>query len=221
MWLKPEFNCPQGATLWIASTFRKIKIVSKVDYLQEQKQYHLKQVTSDFLPMQQGKYQLLGKYEFQIPEKEKEDEADTILHIKVDCPSDKYLLDFMRIKIVDRSAGPDGDKTETAKVTLINHLSLSNLHLPPNGGAGYFLIVEGAMPYNTNEGQLVIDTLCNKDSFNLNEVVQCEPCEYVDAYVPTKYGIIFKEKLIISPTDHTAATMNIKLLKNGTEFDHH
>lgn len=65
---------------------------------------------------------------------------------------------------------------------------------------------------------MVIDTLCNKDTFNLHEVVQCEPLEYVDTYVPTKYGIIFKEKIIISPSDHTSASLNIKLLKNGTEF---
>jgi hypothetical protein len=36
--------------------------------------------------------------------------------------------------------------------------------------------------------------------------------------VPTKYGIIFKEKILISPTDHTSASLNIKLLKSGVEF---
>jgi hypothetical protein len=74
------------------------------------------------------------------------------------------------------------------------------------------------MPYNTSEGQLVIDTLSNKDSFALQEIVQCEPLEYQDAYVPTKYGIIFKEKIVISPTDHTSASINIKLLKGSEEF---
>ena len=42
--------------------------------------------------------------------------------------------------------------------------------------------------------------------------------EYVDAYVPTKYGVIFQEKIVISPVDHTSATLNIKLLKGGQEF---
>mmetsp|Transcript_4779 Transcript_4779/g.7209 ORF Transcript_4779/g.7209 Transcript_4779/m.7209 type:complete len:304 (+) Transcript_4779:1450-2361(+) len=163
--------------------------------------------------MQQGKYQLMGKYEFSIPEE------DTIVHIKVDCPSDRYLLDFMRVKIVDRSPTPHSKRTETNKVTLINHLNLSNLRLPPNDGAGYFLIIEGVMPYNTSDGQLTIDTLCNKEGFSLQEVVQCEPVEYVDAYAPTKYGVIFKEKLVVSPTDHTSATFNIKMLKGGQEFD--
>lgn len=64
----------------------------------------------------------------------------------------------------------------------------------------------------------MIDTLCNKESFALTEVMQCEPVEYVDAYVPTKYGIIFQEKVVISPVDNTCATMNIRLLKGGKEF---
>lgn len=63
-------------------------------------------MTSDYLPQQEGKYQLFGKYEFNISEE------DTVLNIKVDTPSDKYLLDYMRLKIVDRSPGTDF-KTET------------------------------------------------------------------------------------------------------------
>ena len=74
------------------------------------------------------------------------------------------------------------------------------------------------MPYNTADGPLNIDTLCNKESFELKDVVQCEPLEYEDSYVPTKYGIIFKEKIVISPTDPTNAAINIKLLKAGAEF---
>ena len=90
------------------------------------------------------------------------------------------------MKIVDKS----GDITETSKIVCLNHLNLTDLKLKPNE-SGYCLIIEGVMPYNTNEGQLVIDTLCNQESFALTEVVQCEPVEYVDNYVPTKYGIIF------------------------------
>jgi hypothetical protein len=55
--------------------------------------------------MQAGKYQMLGKYEFKIPEKQGDDD-ETILHIKVDTPNDKYLLDYMRVKIIDRNPDP-------------------------------------------------------------------------------------------------------------------
>ena len=100
----------------------------------------------------------------------------------------------------------------------LNQLNLANLKLEPNNGAGYCLLVEGAMPYNTTEGQLVIDTLSNSEAFALTEVSSCEPVEYTDSYVPTKYGIIFREKIVISPSDHTSAAMNIKLLKDGQEL---
>lgn len=120
----------------------------------------------------------------------------------------------MRLKIIDRSSGV----TETEKQVVVNQMNLSDIKLKPNGDAGYYLVIEGVMPYNTAEGQMIIDTLCNKESFALNEVTSCEPQEYLDAYVPTKYGIIFKEKILISPTDNTAAAINIKLLKGGNEF---
>ena len=32
------------------------------------------------------------------------------------------------------------------------------------------MIVEGLMPYNTTEGQIIVETLCNKESFELKEV---------------------------------------------------
>jgi len=67
---------------------------------------------------------MLGKYEFKIPEKQ-EGEDDTVLHIKVDTANDKYLLDYMRLKIIDRNPEPeceDGapNETETEKIVCIN-----------------------------------------------------------------------------------------------------
>lgn len=126
----------------------------------------------------------------------------------------------MRLKVVDkRPGGSDGtDRTEAHNVTCLNQLNVADLRLKPNGGAGYSLLVEGVPPYNTNEGQLIIDTYSNSEAFALHEVMQCEPLEYTDAYVPTKYGVIFREKVLISPVDHTSAAMNIKLLKDGEEF---
>ena len=166
---------------------------------------------------------MLGKYEFKIPEKQGDDD-ETILHIKVDTPNDKYLLDYMRLKIIDRNPEAEGqdsapNDTETEKIVCINQMTMNNLKLKPNGDHGYFMILEGVMPYNSSEGQVVIDTLCNKEEFALQEVIQCEPVEYVDNYVPSKYGIIFKEKVVISPTDHTNATMNIRMMRNGEEFE--
>lgn len=46
-------------------------------------------------------------------------------------------------------------------------MNLDDIKLKSNGANGYALVIEGVMPYNTNEGQLVIDTICNKESFAL------------------------------------------------------
>lgn len=40
---------------------------------------------------------MFAKYDFQI------NDDETSLNIKVDIPNDKYLLKFMRIKIIDKS----------------------------------------------------------------------------------------------------------------------
>ena len=49
--------------------------------------------------------------------------------------------------------------------------------------------------------------------------VQCvEPVEYTDKYLPSKYGIIFKEKLYMSG-DHTGLAFNVRLKKGGHDFD--
>jgi len=45
-----------------------------------------------------------------------------------------------------------------------------------------------------------------------------EPLEYVDKYYPSKYGIIFKEKIVIGP-EHVATAFNVKLKQDGTDFD--
>ena len=74
------------------------------------------------------------------------------------------------------------------------------------------------MPYNTAEGQLVLDVNSNKESFEFTEVQNCEPLEYSDKYLPSKYGAIFKEKLYLQQTEGTNAAFNIKLLKDGQDF---
>ena len=46
--------------------------------------------------MEKGKYQIFAKYEFNVQE-------ETKLFLKIDIPNDKYLLKFMRMKIIDKS----------------------------------------------------------------------------------------------------------------------
>lgn len=97
-------------------------------------------------------------------------------------------------------------------------MKLENLVFSPNNGKGYSIIIEGVMPYNTSEGSIILEVLTNKENFHLEEIQHVEPLEYSDKYFPSKYGIIFKEKIYVGP-DNTSAAMNIKLKKEGREFD--
>lgn len=206
LWLKPKFVCPMGFNLWVGSTIRKVEIVSKQDYLISQKSYHTKNYEVAFAPLQQGKPHLFAKYDFKPAE-------DTKMNIKVNCPNDKYLLDYMRIKIVDKAHSV----TQASNHFTYNTMCIENLTLPVTE-VGYSLVIEGVMPYNTTEGQLTIEVQSNQEAFGLEEITGCEPVEYTEAYKPWKYGIIFKEKLFMAPTDSIQAFVNCSLSKDGTPF---
>ena len=135
------------------------------------------------------------------------------LNMRVACNSDKYLTNFMRIKIVDKNSSANQSTNHLA----FNNMNIQNLSLPKNE-LGYIFIVEGIMPYNTTEGQIQIDVQSNVENFSMDEIVSTEPMEWSDSYKPWKYGIIFKEKIVFSQTDNIMASFNLRLLQNGKEL---
>ena len=78
---------------------RKISIVSQQDYLNSQRTFVSKQYTCDFVPLQQGKWHIFGKWDFKVSQE------DTRLNLRISSPSDKYLQDYVRFKIFAK--GPD------------------------------------------------------------------------------------------------------------------
>ena len=89
--------------------------MSKAEFLQQQRGYYLKTYQSDFLPLEKGKYQLFGKYDFNVQEGH-----ELSMHLKVDVPMDKYLLRFMRLKIVDKLESSKKYNSQTEHQLLIN-----------------------------------------------------------------------------------------------------
>lgn len=207
IWLKPLINAPLGFSLFMGSNLRNIEIVSRQDYLTAQHHMHHKQYTADFLPQTAGRMNVFAKYEFKI------NEAETRLNIRVGCNSDKYLANYMRLKIVDKNSSLNQANDHLT----FNNMNVQNLCLPKNE-LGYLLVVEGNMPYNTLEGQIQIDVQSTADNFALDEVVSTEPIEWTDTYKPWKYGIIFKEKVVFHQADNIMASINLRLLKNGKDF---
>ena len=115
--------------------------------------------------LEKGKYHLFGKYDFQVTE------ADTAMHLKVDIPNDKYLLKYMRLRLIDRGHTSKKYSTQTEGQRIFNVMKFENLILQPNGGKGYSIIVEGVPPYNTAaEGnQLQLELISNRPELNLEE----------------------------------------------------
>lgn len=64
-------------------------------------------------------------------------------------------------------------------------------------GKRYMIVVEGRMSETVNEGTLDFDILYSDTEFNIETVEQVEPVEYMDKYVPTKYGVLFSERLFV------------------------
>ena len=83
------------------------------------------------------------------------------------------------------------------------------LSFPPNDGAGYQIMCEGFMPYNTAEGQITLDMYSTHEELNLERVELLDPLEYTDQYYPNKYGIIFKEKVYVG--EQTSASFHFRL----------
>jgi hypothetical protein len=143
------------------------------------------------------------------------------MHLKVDIPNDKYLLKYMRLRVIDKAHTSKKYGTQTEGQRIYTVMKIENLVLQPNGGKGYSIQIAGIPPYNTaTEGnQLQLEMISNKPDLNLEEVQHVEPFEYMDKYAPSKYGIIFKEKMFVGP-DHTSAAFNIRLRnKEGKDLE--
>lgn len=86
---------------------------------------------------------MFGKWDFKVASEE------TKINLRVSCPSDKYLQDYIRLKIVDKGKMSH----QEAPPQNLHSCNLDSLSLPPTE-EGYMLIIDGCMPYNTAEGSL-------------------------------------------------------------------
>jgi len=106
----------------------------------QNQEFFQKQYTLDYLPLKETSNHLFAKYDFRVPT------DNFTFNLNCNC-SDKYLLDYIRIKIVDKSQ----DDVTLSNAITFNTCNIQNVKLPVNDD-GYTLIIEGAMPYNTTEG---------------------------------------------------------------------
>jgi hypothetical protein len=193
--------------MFLGSNLRNIEVVSRQDYLNSQHSFFSKPYSCEFLPQTAGRMNVFAKYEFKV------NEDNVRFNIRAMCSTDKYLTNYMRIKIIDKSM----PISEYGAIRTFNNLNIQNLGLAKNE-QGYIFIVEGNMPYNTTEGTLTIDVQSTDQNFQMDEIVQTEPMEWTDTYKPWKYGVIFREKIVFHQADQIIASMNLRLLKDGKDL---
>lgn len=71
------------------------------------------------------------------------------MHLKVDIPNDKYLLKYMRLRVIDKGHTSKKYATQTEGQRIFSVMKFENLILQPNGGKGYSIQIAGIPPYNT------------------------------------------------------------------------
>ena len=59
------------------------------------------------------------------------------------------------------------------------------------------LVIEGKPTYTANEGIMELELIYKNPNFQIDIIENLEPLEYIDKYQPTKYGILFRERLFV------------------------
>ncbi|CAI2360433.1 unnamed protein product [Moneuplotes crassus] len=210
--LKPHIYAPLGFFIGISSDC-KIDILNHTQYCIEEQKLHSKKYEIQQGNLQKEKYSLLFKFDFNPTEQDTE--CQFILRT-----ADKYLYNFMRLKIIDKSC-PDDDLgansqlslnqklSESSSITTLNLCRTEKITFQPNEDKGYSIICEGILPYDVFGIDLELEMITNREELELERIEMVEPLLYSDEYVPYKYGIIFKEKIYVG--QHTSAAMNIAL----------
>jgi hypothetical protein len=128
----------------IASNTREIEVVTRKQHMQEREQYFVKTYSQDYLPQQPNRFHQFGRYNFEITE----EQGPVRVNIKLDTPADRFLLDYMRIKVVTK------DKAGELMTNDIETFNQKETGVTTFETGSYTVLVEGAMPYATTEGQI-------------------------------------------------------------------
>ncbi|KAM3133078.1 hypothetical protein pb186bvf_014795 [Paramecium bursaria] len=185
---------PLNFTLWLSSS-NKIQTLSIAEYLIDLEGYQTKSFTVDYPACESGKYFVFFRFKIQI-----NSNKDTGSFVyKVKSTNDNSLLRYLKLKIIE--IPPVGNplmlqtiegvhKNLFESESIINGTQRFNL----KSGVQHYFILEGIPPYNVAEGSFEMDFLTNSD-VQIQQIEQVEPMRYSDKYTPTKYGIIFRERI--------------------------
>ncbi|EGR31119.1 hypothetical protein IMG5_117620 [Ichthyophthirius multifiliis] len=203
---KIQAYTPVAYSLSISSN-NNFRTCSIANYLTEYEGYQLKSFNIDYNAFEQNKYNMLFRFRIQ----KQANESSFVLKLK--CKNDKQLLKYMTLKVKEQNDQEDNEMLTTIEGVHKNlyensYMISSYLRIQLKQNTTYYIILEGLVPYNAPEGILQTD-FYTKDQLEFINIEHLEPIKYVDKYVPSKYGIIFREKIFVS--ELTIVTLNLRI----------
>ena len=197
---------PLGFTVWVCSNKQPIQIQSRQDVMTEGGLNPIALEPVNFSAVPGKTYHVFQR--FNVTLNSEEEAARLIFRYK--C-ADSYLDSYFKFILIDRSQPSSGSK-EKKYLELYNQERLApdqELSLTKSD-QGYSLLVEGILPYTVMpETALNLDFLSSNPGVAIEPVEQLDPLEYSEAYLPHKYGIIFKEKVFVGDT--TLASLYVSI----------
>ncbi|KAL4452822.1 hypothetical protein ABPG74_002387 [Tetrahymena malaccensis] len=191
------------------SCHNSFRTMSVLNYLTEYEGYNVKNFNIEYLAMEEKKYHVF--FRFRIPQQEHE----TLFLMKVKSTTDNHMLKYLRLKLVEEDSEGQGVMLNTIQGVNKNlyesTFSLSNyLRLSIREHTNYYLVLEGEPPYSIAEGALQVDFYYKNPELTFENLEHVEPLQYIEKYIPTKYGIIFREKLYVG--EQTIASFHLKIM---------
>lgn len=121
---------------------------------------------------------------------------------KIKNPADLAMLRSVRIRLIELTGKTykSDEDFSTGVVTFPleqTFYTLKAVPIPLQAQTKYMIVVEGRMTDTVNEGTMEMEILFRGSDFTLETVEQVEPLEYMDKYIPTKYGVLFRERLFV------------------------
>ncbi|EGR33436.1 hypothetical protein IMG5_052980 [Ichthyophthirius multifiliis] len=183
---------PVSYTLNISSS-NPFRLCSMLQFLQEFEGFQVKNFTIEY------------------PAFEKNKEEVFILKLK---SQNDQLLKYMHLKLIENDQKNDSQMLNTIegvdKNLYENTLQISNyMRIQIKAKTSYFLILEGELPHNVSEGNVQVEFYTKNNDIQFENYEHVEPLVYQEKYFPTKYGILFREKLYVQ--EDTLVSLRLKI----------
>jgi len=187
---------PLSSYIWLSSNLH-FKLMSFADFLCMYEGYQLKNQQIEYPIVEKNRYHLFYKGVINPL-----NQRETVV-CRLRNNQDLVMLKYIRIKLIeltDKNYKSD-EEFKSGVVTFPlekTYYVTKSVPIELEADKRYLLVIEGRVSETINEGTLEFDLLYRNTEFTLDTVDQVEPLEYMDKYVPTKYGILFRERLFLN-----------------------